>query len=729
MRRILVAASVAGVAVLVGVLFLMRAGPLPADTGRQPPEAAVGKPSATLPIDQVILYSSGVGYFQRAGKVQGNARVDLSFPVQDINDLLKSLVLRDLSGGHVSAVSYDSHDPVDKTLKSFALNLNGNPSYGAILEQARGEKVEAVLQQSNATQPGTLTGVIIGVETQKQSAGKDAVVEIEFLNLWCAEGMRSVKLADVQRLRFLNPVMDSEMRKALETLALSHDTQKKAVSLTFAGEGERDVRVSYVIENPIWKTSYRLVLGKDGKPYLQGWAIVENPSDEDWNNVGMALISGRPISFQMDLYQPLYVPRPVVEPELFASLRPPTYDANMDRAAGVAGAPPGVTTTNSTALGMMGGMQQQMGKSNANFGMQMGNSARALKGGEGKADEARRKSLQDAISLQEGIQSAATAGKLGDFFQYVLDNAVSLPRQKSALLPIINKDIEGSRVSIYNQSTHAKFPLLGLKFKNTTGLHLMQGPITVFEGSSYAGDARIQDLQPNEERLLSYAIDLGTEVDPVVENPKHTLTKVKVQKGVLCTTSRIVESKTYKIANRAEQDRTVLIEHPFRADFKLTSKDKPVETTRDVYRFQVKVPAGKDARETVTEEKDQLSQVVLTNSDDNTIRVFLQSNVTSKAAQDALKKALELKGKLDLTRQDLAHANQELANIEKDQARLRANLKETPPTSEVYKKYVAKLDTQEGEIDKLTAKIKELQEAELQQRKGYESYLANLDVE
>src|SRR2546421_1530885 len=137
-------------------------------------------------------------------------------------------------------------------------------------------------------------------------------------------------MSEIQRVRFLNPIMDSEFKKALETLALSHDTQKKAVSINFVGEGKRTVRVGYVIENPIWKTSYRLVLDKkEGKPFLQGWAIVENPSDEDWNKVRMALISGRPISFQMDLYQPLYVPRPVVEPELFASLRPPTYSGEL----------------------------------------------------------------------------------------------------------------------------------------------------------------------------------------------------------------------------------------------------------------------------------------------------------------------------------------------------------------------------------------------------------------
>src|SRR5262245_6822883 len=329
MRRFLIAAGVIGVTALAGLVIFFRAGLNAAD----PPPNAVNDPAAArtanLPIAKTILYSSGVGYFQREGKVHDNARVDLSFPVQDINDLLKSMVLRDLSGGHVSAVSYDSQAPVERTLKSFAVNLNNNPGFGQILQQVRGEKVEAVLQQSNATQPGTITGSIMGVEMVKQPAGKDGVVEVEQLNLWCADGIRSVKLADIQRLRFLNPVMESEVRKALETLAFSHDTQKKAVSISFTGEGDRDVRVGYVIENPIWKTSYRLVLGKDGKPFLQGWAIVENPSDEDWNGVGMVLISGRPISFQMDLYQPLYVPRPVVVPELFASLRPPTYEGNL----------------------------------------------------------------------------------------------------------------------------------------------------------------------------------------------------------------------------------------------------------------------------------------------------------------------------------------------------------------------------------------------------------------
>jgi hypothetical protein len=717
MRRYLLAVPLAGAAALGGLLLLWRPSSAGTEKPAPLPDAPVSK-SAVLPVSEVILYSSGVGYFQRSGKVDGDARVDLSFPVQDVNDLLKSLVVRDLGGGQVTTVAYDSHDPVEKTLQSFAINLNGNPSFAALLEQARGEKVEVSLQQSAAAQPGTLTGAILGTETQKQPAGKDAVADVTVLNLWCAEGLRAVKLSDAQRVRFLNPVLEGEVRKALEALAQGHDAQKKGVSLSCVGKGERELRVGYVVEAPVWKTSYRLVLSKEGKPFLQGWAIVENPSDEDWQKVGMALVSGRPISFRMDLYDPLYAPRPLVEPELFASLRPPTYEGAMDRTAATAKTlpPPAAPAPMSAAPGMAGG--GGMG----GFGV---NGVQAMRGA---AREMLRKA-DDVMDLQQGVQSAARAMQLGDSFEYVLDEPVSLPRQKSALLPIVNKEVQGQRVSIYNQGTHPKFPLLGLRFKNTSGLHLMQGPITVFDGSSYAGDSRVMDLQPNEERLLSYAVDLGTEVETVNDNPKHTLTKVKAVKCVLYTTTRQVEGRTYRAVNRSGQDRTLLIEHPYRPDFRLTSKDQPSERARDVYRFELKLPAGRSASETVTEERDLVSQVQLSNADDNSIRVLIQNDVTTPKVKEALRRALELKGKVEATRQDLAHAQQQLADIERDQQRIRANLKETPPSAEAYKKYLAKLDSQETEVDNLRDRIKKLQDEQLARQKDYDTFLANLDVE
>jgi hypothetical protein len=290
------------------------------------------KPAIALPMTRVVLFNSGVGYFTRGGEVEGEARVDLIFPEEDVNDLLKSMVLEDFNGGRVAAVSYDSREPIARTLSSFAIDLNGNPTFANIVQQARGERVEVTVSPTAANQPGKLVGTVVGVEVQK-IASSSAVTETEVLNMWCTEGLRAVKLNDVQQLRFSNPVIEAEFRRALEVVALSHDSQKKAVSLHFAGDGKRKVQVGYVVESPIWKTSYRLVMDGDNKakPYLQGWAMVENPTDEDWAGVKMALVSGRPISFKMDLYNPLFVPRPTVEPELFASLRPPTYSGGFNR--------------------------------------------------------------------------------------------------------------------------------------------------------------------------------------------------------------------------------------------------------------------------------------------------------------------------------------------------------------------------------------------------------------
>ncbi len=714
MRRTFLLAPVAG-ALALGSFLVLRPSDSPAGPPASAPAAAQGS-GPMLPVAQAILYSSGVGYFQREGTVEGNTRVDLTFPVQDVNDLLKSMVLQDLGGGVISAVSYDSQAPIEKTLQSFAVNLTGNPGFGQLLGQARGEKVEVTLQQGNAAQPGTVTGSVIGVEKQHQAAGKDATVEVEMLNLWCAEGMRSVKLTDVLRVRFFNPVLEGEIKRALETLAQSHDTQKKAVSLTFNGEGKREVRVSYVVENPIWKTSYRLVLStkKDGKPMLQGWAIVDNSSEEDWKDVRMALVSGRPISFQMDLYQPLYVARPVVEPELFASLRPPTYNGAIARVEEAA--VPGVAF-GATGVSMLKAPTPPPGaKRQGQDGLM-----------EQKAAE--REILKGDLELSKGVASSATAGELGDFFQYMIDHPVTLPRQKSAMLPIVQKDVEADRVSIYNERTQAKHPLLGLKFRNTTGMHLMQGPITVFEGSSYAGDARVLDVQPKDERLISYAIDLGTEVEPIAKQQPNRLTKVKVNKGILYRTDKVREEKTYNVKNRSEHDRVVLIEHPFRADFNLVSKDKPAERARDVYRFELKVAAGKTVTEEVIEEKDLGSNVTLSNTDDNTMRFFLSQPVVSDAVKKALEQALEMKAKVDNARREIDQLQRQLKDITDDQVRLRANLKEMPPTAEAYKRYLKKFDDQETQIEDYRKKIKELQDTEFAHRKTFEDFLAKLDVE
>ncbi len=598
------------------------------------PNRGDGKPAVPLPIAQVVLFNSGVGYLQREGEVNGDARVEMSFPTGDINDLLKSLVLQDTAGGRVDAISYDSQDPVEKILHSFTLDLNGNPTFAQILNQARGEKIDVMRQEKPGDKPFKVTGTIIGMEAHRQSAGKEGegTIEVAQLNLLTAEGMLSMPLPQVQSVRFYSATLESEFRRALQVLAGSHDVQKKSVALQFTGNGKRAVKVGYVLERPIWKTTYRLVLEPNGKLFMQGWAIVENTSDDDWNNIRMVLVSGKPISFRMNLYDPLYISRPLVEPELFASLRPPVYGGSINDPLSSAIKPPlppmAAATPVPTAGGFGGGggmggggaggrkagellvEGKAKGESGGSLGIPL-KDAMLLRDKELKRYEDVAKSIVGFHSIQDGFNSIASSQEIGDYFQYVIDHKISLARQKSAMLPIVNQSIEGSKVSIFNEAVHAKFPLLGIRFKNTSGKPLTQGPITVYEDGSYAGDTRTLDLQPNEERLLSYAIDQGTEVKTTLKtNPAPEMT-FNIGGNNLTAAYTMRQTKTYTVKNRSTHDRTVLIEHAIRNDWKLVDPKKPTDQSRDVYRFQIEVKVGQTVSQDVIEEQPRTDPVVL----------------------------------------------------------------------------------------------------------------------
>jgi hypothetical protein len=270
---------------------------------------------------------------------------------------------------------------------------------------------------------------------------------------------------------------------------------------------------------------------------------------------------------------------------------------------------------------------------------------------------------------------------------------------------------------------------LGLKFKNATDLHINQGPVTVIDGGTYAGDARLPDLQPKEERLLSYAIDLGTEVQTVPHLDNGRLTAVKILKGVVTTTTKLKESKTYSVTNRSDLDRVVLIEHPFRPEFKLTSEEKPAETARDVYRFQLQAPKGKTVTQTVAEERTLNESVALTNFDDNRVRLLLNDAASSPKVKEALRGALEKRGRLAATQQQIAEVQRELNTIKQDQPRLRSNLEKIPGTDPLAKRILEKLNKQETDIERYEDQLKQLNAQADQERKDYEDFLTRLDVE
>jgi hypothetical protein len=529
-----------------------------------------------------------------------------------------------------------------------------------------------------------------------------------------------------------------------------------------------------------------------GKAMLQGWAVVENTTDDDWNNVNMSLVSGRPISFQMDLYPPLYVPRPTVEPERFASLRPPMYGGAITNpnqpglgalgvlgpsggggaAGGIGGMPAnpaqwgqnGVMIMNGSVpfnryqMGQFGNLGGQFGNLGAQFGFQGGNAMNfqglnndftnntlniannpklnfeqfQQRQQEQRANRDKARKLGSAIAMldpSKSIASVASAEDIGDVCHYVIDERVNLPRQKSAMLPIVQQTVDCAKVSIFNEQEHSKFPLLGLKFRNTASQPLMQGPISVFEGAGYAGDSRIQDLQPGEERLIAYAMDLGTEVKAEGSSAPDQLAAVKVVKGVLYATHKLRQTRSYQIKNRSGQDRVLLVEHPVREDWKLVTPEKPAERSREVYRFEVNVAAGQAHKLDVVEEHRRTDLVKLGASDETVVRVFQRSSVPSAKLKEALGRLMGLKGKLADTQRELTQAQEQLKAIAEDQTRLRANLEKVPPTSAAYKRYLVKFDEQETQIEQLQAEIKSKQASEKAQRKEYEDYVAGLNVE
>jgi hypothetical protein len=702
--------------------------------GTQPPAPApkAGGPAATpLPVARVVLFTSGVGYFARQGTVEGDARVDLAFPETDVNDLLKSLTVEDLDGGKLGAVSYDSLEPVGKTLSSFAIDLSGQPPLAQILVQARGEAVELTLP---APQP-VVSGTVVGVENRKLPAKGDQALTVDYVTVLTAGGLQAVNLQDVQRVKFLNPTLEAELRRALEVLAKSHDSRKKAVSVKLNGQGKRRVQVGYVVEAPVWKTSYRLVLDKDARPTLQGWAVVENTTDEDWTDVRMALVAGRPVSFRMDLYNPLFVPRPVVEPELFASLRPPTYDGAMGdrKRAEQAQVMPAITPAPAPAADALaeGGVPAAPAPA-APGGIGGGPATLGRPQAQLRAPAKPRASVEfvppDRPPSNSAVQSAATGEKLGASFRYVIDQPVSVARQKSALLPIISQPVDATRVSIFNPAVQPKHPLLGVQFANSTELNLAQGPVTVFDGPAYAGDARLPDLQPKEKRLLAYAIDLGVEVATKGDGKDPRVTKVVAKDGVLTVTRSLAEERTYTVVNRTADDRTVLVEHPNRSGqgYKLTAPAKATEETAELLRFALPVKPGATVELAVSEERT-LDEVVLVNGlTEEGVGFYLRLDQVSPALKEKLKKAMDLRRAWADAQREARQTGVKLQRVVQDQDRVRRSLRDTPREAEVYKTYLAKLSAQEREIEELSAKQKEQEAAEEAARAAFERFATTL---
>lgn len=746
-----------------GLTFAVCTVQLFAQPDQKPPPKA-----AKLPLTRVVLTTAGVGYFHREGTIDGTARVELKVNEEDVNDLILTLLASD-PNGTTRAVTYDNRAPAEITLKAFSIDLTENPSVGHLLNQVRGERVE-IAHGDKDTVAGSILSVEKPVEvvttddeTSRRTTHKPPAGAVEQVNLFTDDGLVSVPLSKIKKVKFVKPELQAEFRAALEALAAARGEAKKAVAVTFNGQGQRKVSLGYMADAPLWKPTYRLSLAGNGAT-LESLAAIENTTDEDWKDVRVKLVSGRPITFKMDLYDPLFVPRPTVEPELYASLRPTVYQGQSG-AFGFGGGFTGQIGASGGlgAAGLQGGMQN-LGVGGGVLGVTgvQPQSGFGIQGGYGGISRPSVRSMLGQRPTYEGMvkdqkermpqrdpdeerpnkpkvydPTDTLAGvNLGEAFEYAVADPVTLPRFKSALVPVLNEKIEAERLSIFNPAVLPGYPLKGLRVKNTSKLFLAQGPVTIYEGDGAAGQARLPDVKPGDTRLLSYAIDLDlpirAEIPFTAESPgmfQTTPVSMKISGGKLSKVMRVKATSRYTAVNKGTEAKTVWVTQPIKSGWKLIAPAKAAETTPDLQRFEMKVPAGEKVTLEVIEEQDQTTDVELAKLTADQLDLATREPTTPPAVKAALgrvKANLTARGDAD---KGIAEENAALKEIVEEQGRLRANLATVPKESDAYKRYVKKFDDQETDIEKRRAKVKELEQTKQKLAKELTDLLKELKAE
>jgi len=658
----------------------------------------LGVPETELPVTRVVYFISGVGYFEHRGTVAGNAEVRLRFSAEQMNDILKSLVVLDAGGGEIATAGYPSREPLERALKNFGVDISDDPTPGELLGRLRG--TEIVIEA-----PEKLEGKILTVESRSEEiVPTRTVVEKKYLSLLTPEGIRTVPLDSISNLSLADDKLSGELNRALSLLAENRDTDRKPFSIYFRGIGERVVRIGYITETPVWKASYRLVLdGREEKSaLLQGWAIVENTGDLDWEEVELSLVSGRPISFIQDLYTPLYLSRPVVEPELYSSLAPRRYDE---------GIAPDMEAAPAAPMIMMKSAQRARTDGADYYGMALA---------EAEAPAEMREMMFDR-------QAGAAGAEVGELFSYRVGRPVSLSRGESALLPIINVPISAEKVSIYNASVLARNPLNGVFLTNDTGSTLPAGPVTVYEDSAYGGDGQIGNLSPGAERLLSYAIDLKLTVDSSREQSR-TIDAAKIIRGNLEITRKTRYEQIYRVKNSSDRDRTLIIEHPRRRNLNLVEPAKPFEETGDLYRFRTAAEGEAATDFTIREEETTRQTLAVLPLDAGELVRYSENGEIPKKVREALAEAARQKNLLTRAERELKNRERQRESLRQEQDHTRKNMEAVAAGSPAYNRFEKKLLELETRIEDLQGEIGRQEELVERLRKELADYIGSLDI-
>ncbi|HEY9284910.1 MAG TPA: carboxypeptidase regulatory-like domain-containing protein, partial [Pyrinomonadaceae bacterium] len=751
----------------------------------------------TLPIRRVILYSNGVAHVERRGTVTGRAEIALSFKQSQVDDVLKSMVVLDLGQGRIGAVSYNSSAPPAARMADIPFSVpsqSGGGGLAAILAQLQGARVVVT------TRAGAIsTGSILTVERRdvRPDPEKPATTTAHALVITSETGeLMSFDLDDVRSVKLADEGTRRDVNEFARATASARRRDAKTIVVTSDGSGAREMLVSYTIAAPIWKTTYRTVFDSSGKPFFQGWAIVDNVSEEDWIDVRLSLISGTPISFILPVQQPFYRYRPVVPMPADLKLHPQTHDPLLagsygtpgtvggvvtdPQGAAIAGAsvvirnnstgqtasaqtsyagefqtgqlPPGNYTVVVTAPGFSQttvtnvsvsaaaptniGVNLQAGATSENFTTdgvsaqrsiaarqlnrvpvagRRANSLADLRAGapppppdaSAAGRGAGSVSVSDAITGgQSGVEAAVEGGEVGDLFEYQIQQPVTVRRDRSALIPIVQTHMEGSRVSIFNESVRRDRPMSGLLLKNTTNLTLEDGAMTVIDGNAYAGEALMERLKPQEQRLVSFALDLGTLVGVQQKADRAPASIVRIKDGVFQVHYFQEDKKIYTVTNQTDRPRVLYVEHPVRQGWELSKETRaPEGRSQRYYRFRVELKPNERAELPVTERRALMESYALSDFTRPQLDLFFSRRYIDEQTRAALQNLIDLRARIGRLDERDAAIDAEIEEIGEDQKRLRENIQALNSTAEartLITRYVQKADQQETRIEQLT---------------------------
>lgn len=748
-----------------------------------------GSSEARLPVKRVVLYKNGVGYFEHSTRVRGTQDLNIDFTSAQLDDVLNSLTVVDLGKGRITGVRFNSVAPLSERLKALRLPLGEETTRADFLNALRGTRVE--VHTGSASAVGKVLSVETH-RTSSASGDRVTEVTVLALITDAGE-LRSFEVGPATTIRVIDSDLKEEVGRYLNLIGSAKAMDLRRMTISASGEGEREVFVSYISEVPVWKSTYRILLPeKPGeKPLIQGWAIVDNTVGEDWKDVRLSLVAGAPQSFIQEISQPYYVRRPVIALPQSMMLTPQTHEAaapppppppppGAGPGGGVGGGVPSAglegTVKDQTGAAIpnarvtvrneeTGAAQTTTTDSQGHYqfqGIQAGNSALFVDAtgfqrfsltsiylGVGRMNEihptlslggitqtvtvrAAPPPVNTEASVSEALaqQEAEAEGKgVGELFEYDIKQNVTIGKNQSALVPILQAHIDAEKVTLWNEDSEGA--LRALWITNTSGETLDAGSIDVLEGGTFAGQGLLDPVRSGEKRLLSYAADPAVRVKVEEDSAERPVSKVEINKGVMLTTKEERETKTYTVSNSDSSTREVIIEHPARPGWKLADNLKPEESSASFHRFKVIVDGKSSARLVVEEHHPEIAELALTNLTSDGVAVLAQQQRVTPAMQEAFKRVLDQKTAIANLDAQLKARQQEVESIGTDQARIRENMKALKGSSEeraLVERYTRQLNDQEDRLAALRTEIAGLKERRRQAGERLDQILSEITL-